>query len=252
MQALCFITGTTDQFLLRLDGLKFYCRRIDFVALSECAAGEYDFIGCLKDARDELLVLDLGANIGMFALVAFREYPKCTVVSVEPSPDTFAVLERTKSRNPQLAWRVRRAAIAEFNGVASFDSAGVSTGRRLAGNRPDLPKAAVTQVETITLSSFIESEGWGGRSVDIVKMDIEGAETPVLMQNAGVLASIQCLIVEIHETQDHAPLRGILGAQYPFLYCVGGRKSNKPLVVASRRSLDHPQLTPWQLTPGRK
>ena len=245
IQALYFITGITDQFLLRHDGVKFYCRPIDSIVLSEFASGEYDFIDCLNDAKDELLVLDLGANIGMFALVAFRGYPKCTVVSIEPSPDTFAVLQKTKSRNPELAWRIRCAAIAEFNGVASFNLAGASPGRRLVRDRLNQPNAAVTQVETVTLSSLVDSECLGRQSVDIVKMDIEGAETSVLIQSATALASIQSIIVEIHDTRDHAPIHEILSAQFPFVYCVGGRKSKKPLVVASRHLLHHPQLTHW-------
>ena len=146
VQAVCFLTGITDQALLRRNGVKFYCRRVDSVVLSEFAAGEYDFIDCLSDSSNELLVLDLGANIGMFALVAFHAYPKCTVVSIEPSPDTFAVLQRTKLRNPELTWRIRCAAIAEVNGFASFNLAGASTGRRLVRDPANQSRAVVTQV----------------------------------------------------------------------------------------------------------
>jgi len=50
------------------------------------------------ELRDDSIVLDVGANIGMFGMYLADKYPKSTVVCVEPVPTTFAALQEN------LAW----------------------------------------------------------------------------------------------------------------------------------------------------
>ena len=47
------------------------------------------------------VVLDVGANIGLFSLLCLRLNPRARVLAVEPSPDTFGVLEANLSDAPR-------------------------------------------------------------------------------------------------------------------------------------------------------
>ena len=44
--------------------------------------------------RGAPLVVDVGANIGLFSLFALTENPRATVIAIEPAPQLFAILER--------------------------------------------------------------------------------------------------------------------------------------------------------------
>ena len=47
------------------------------------------------------VILDIGANIGLFSLLCLRLNPRARVLACEPSPDTFGVLEANLSAAPR-------------------------------------------------------------------------------------------------------------------------------------------------------
>ncbi len=104
----------------------------DLTAVSEIGLhGEYGYVRSLA-FPDDALVLDLGANIGCFAALVFSVRGDVEVHSVEPSPDTSALLMRNRERYPKLRWVIHRVAIAARDGVARFTNHGPSTARKLA------------------------------------------------------------------------------------------------------------------------
>ena len=115
-------------------------------------------------------VIDLGANVGWFARKMVRRFG-CAVEAVEPSPDVCASM---KVEGPM---RKHQLAIAPADGPVRFHVAEESRGSSMT----HVPKDAlgVVEVEGMTLEAFVRRRlGWDG--VDLVKMDIEGAEIDVL------------------------------------------------------------------------
>jgi len=129
----------------------------------EIAAGEYAAAGFEIEAGDR--VVDVGANVGAFAVLAARQGAR--VDAYEPHPETFAHLRRNAAG---LGVRCVEAAV-----VARVPSRGTvaleldpdsDTRHRVGGAGIDVP--AVTLAEAIA----------GG--CDLLKIDCEGAEFELL------------------------------------------------------------------------
>lgn len=132
------------------------------------------------------VVIDAGANIGTFSLYALWRCPRATVIAVEPDPRNRAFLERNVAGQQAGSVRVVPAALAAAAGTA-----------RLAGESSDTMRlsesAAAEAVDSVTLSSLIAGP------VDLLKMDIEGAELGVLREALPRLREVRRLVVECHQ-----------------------------------------------------
>ena len=140
-------------------------------------------------------VVDIGAHIGSFSVWAVSSY-RCRAVAVEPNPEAFALLQRNVG---QFGGDVRciQAALAAAPGVRTLvlgeDSAGTSLDPRTASG-----PVKTIEVEAITLAQAIEMAAFP--QVDVLKVDIEGAEHEIFMNlDAGLLDAVQTVLVECHK-----------------------------------------------------
>jgi len=132
-------------------------------------------------------IIDGGANIGLSVLYFKRLHPEADVVAFEPDPAICAVLERNVQGNGLRSVTIVQRALWTSAGKREFMGEG-SWGGRLARNGDSGHLA----VETVRLRDYLE------RRVDFLKLDIEGAETEVLADCAGLLHKVQNLFVEYH------------------------------------------------------
>ncbi|MDO8435325.1 MAG: FkbM family methyltransferase [bacterium] len=128
-----------------------------------------------------MVIWDLGANIGYYALMEARlvgEQGK--VYAIEPSPSNAALLLRNINCN-QLGGivEVTEGAISSTNGVASFylsEMSNVHTFHPTSfRGEKKLAVKDVIEVKTFDVPTFLH----GKRFVDLVRMDIEGHEVEV-------------------------------------------------------------------------
>lgn len=221
----------------RIGNIYFYSRRVDLVSVEEVAFGaEYDFVASLPVPSNATIV-DLGANIGMFAVSVFQSFPSADIFSFEASTDTFKILQKNHQLNKHLKWHIFHQAIWSSNGTVRFDNKGQSTTRRITTNTL---QQNYENVQSITMSNAINNcKG----KVSICKIDIEGAEEQVLLSSPKTLKFIDNLIIEIHpDSCNEKLIIQILKAEFPHLYSVAGRNSNKPLIIATRAKVS------WNLT----
>ncbi|MGL5445744.1 MAG: FkbM family methyltransferase [Rhabdaerophilum sp.] len=150
--------------------------------------GEYE---SHHDGTD-LDILDIGANVGSFALWAVRRWPGSRVRCFEPNPETFAILKRNIAGygliQPSNAavYPSENAREAFFSRYAGDGEAGLT---RYIG---DTFREGV--IEPSFEVDIIRPEALG--SADLVKIDIEGGEAEVLAaldlsRTALVLAEFQ-------------------------------------------------------------
>lgn len=140
-------------------------------------------------------VLDLGANVGYFSLLAARQVGAGgRVFAFEPEPDNFALLEETARRNDlaQLV-PVQRACSDEAGEVIlhlADRGKGLHTMGDVGGEWEGIP------IEAVRVDQFLGDE----EPFDFVKMDIEGAETRAFRGMEGLLArrSRVGLLAEVH------------------------------------------------------
>jgi FkbM family methyltransferase len=127
----------------------------------------------------DMTLVDLGANIGYFSLVAAQTMGGAgRVYSFEPDPDTYNILERNVTANGfDNVIEAISAAIADHEGTATFHQYVNDAGSSSLTLR-ELPIRDSIMVEVTTLDLWAEARGWP--DIDIVKMDIEGAEVAAL------------------------------------------------------------------------
>jgi FkbM family methyltransferase len=141
--------------------------------------------------------LDVGAHAGYFSLVAAdRVGPTGGVYAVEPNPRTFAALRQHLDRNavPQVQ--------AHLCGLS--DRAGTLRLHAPPGDRDYnatmLPRADWDAVEVPARRLDDCLVEWGVERVDVMKMDVEGAEPLVVAGGATALARgvVRHMMVEIN------------------------------------------------------
>jgi len=161
--------------------------------------------------RGDRVILDIGANIGLFTIYAARQAPSSRVIAVEPFPDTCERLHRhIDENNVSNRVIVLNCAVAAERGRGAMDSAGgiPSQYRRIDSadtamlNAKHRGVAALenlhdVEVEQKTLSDILEMLGG---DVDLLKMNIHGSEYSVLMSTPGkALQRLHRLAVQYHE-----------------------------------------------------
>ena len=139
------------------------------------------------------VVWDLGANIGLTVAHYACLYPRARVVGIEPDAANTAVARRNIE-----AWLERctiiECAVWYEDGEVGFD---LQPGDELAGRVVESRTRSPDQrlVRACSLGTLLADEV----RVDLLKMDIEGAERDVLRQNTGWAAKVRRIIVEVHE-----------------------------------------------------
>jgi len=150
------------------------------------------------------VVIDVGANIGMFAVYAVVAGGASRVVAFEPFPDSFALLRRNAEQNRLAAIAPRPLAIAGHAGRRQLFLAGRHGTNSLFGGAGE-----TVSVECLTLADVLARE-----SIDrchFLKLDCEGAEYEILLESpADVLARIERIALEYHDAKTshtHGELR---------------------------------------------
>ncbi|MFT3679142.1 MAG: FkbM family methyltransferase [Ferruginibacter sp.] len=138
-------------------------------------------------------VLDIGANIGYFSLIASKRVgANGNVYSFEPSPATMERLKRNIQLNERTNVQLFQKAVSDTEGMVSFQmpaddikNSGRASFRQLEEN------STVTSVETIRLDSKMDEI----KPVALVKMDIEGAEAMALKGMTGLIKRDQPVFI---------------------------------------------------------
>lgn len=208
-----------------LGALRFKGRKEDWVAIREVLVeDEYSCIERILSPEHSPRILDLGANIGCFALRVFLHSPNAHVVSVEAADDTFEILATNRSENSERKWTVLKFGVWSHDGPLTLMRRGIPAGHRVVEG------AGPEAVEGVSLQSLTRRLGWD--NVDLIKMDIEGGEEAVIPASLDILRRTRFLIIEIHNDRiDPAPVLEILHTAYKYHWQLNDRASNKPVYV---------------------
>jgi FkbM family methyltransferase len=177
------------------------------------------------------VVVDVGANIGAFAVSAARAAATGRVIAIEPEPDNFALLCRNLERNGCRNVTPVRAAVSEASGsvrlsLNAASGAGHSIRRDHGGPTLEVPALALGHV-------FDE---YRVSRCDFLKLDCEGAEYDILYAlPRPYFDRVRRVAVEYHA--EPADKRHRAGELIAFLRGVGFRVDRYTSVVGSRNGL---------------
>ena len=138
-------------------------------------------------------ILDLGAHVGTFSLLAAAL--GYSVVSVEASPSSAALLTASARKNGFDNMQVVPKAVSDHGGTLEFISAGPYG---LVAN-PFLEDPTIS-VPATTVDTLLADIGWD--HVDFVKMDVEGAEVAAIRGMSELLAREDAPIL-LYESNGH-------------------------------------------------
>jgi FkbM family methyltransferase len=140
----------------------------------------YDFCCANKAPR----VIDAGANVGLAPMFWRLRWSTLDLTCFEPDPVICGVLKHNLSSHGINQAQVYQCALATHSGEKIFRSEGGTSGR--------LDPTGDIKVKTLKLSDFLD------RPVDLLKVDIEGEETEVLLACGELLKSAQNIFIEYH------------------------------------------------------
>jgi len=146
--------------------------------------GSYTFSSSTQSPR----IIDGGANIGVSILAFKRQHPAARIIAFEPDPEIFRILERNCDRFQWADVTLVRKALWNAETQLDFRPDGADAGRLTDG----LTQAKTIKVWTSSLADCLVEK------VDLLKLDIEGAETEVLENCAGKLGCVDRIFVEYH------------------------------------------------------
>jgi FkbM family methyltransferase len=145
------------------------------------------------------VILDCGANIGMATLYFKWLYPAAQITAFEPDPTTFKALQDNISSNRLQGIVAQNIALGGQDTEINFHVS--EPGSLMMSAVPSRVQGETLQVPCRRLSTFITGE------VDLLKLDIEGMEGPVLddLLNSGKLSLVRECVIEIHHNLPNSP-----------------------------------------------
>lgn len=180
--------------------------------------GLWDLLGTRlvqRFLRPGMTVLDVGANIGYYSLIAALQVGSGGVVhSFEPHDEIRGWLARNVTRNGLQNIIIRSEAVTNQTGEVRFyrsaeaSNQGISStveGPALHGDRRE---ASPVVVPAMCLDDVVNGLGC---SVDLIKLDVEGAERVAFEGGERLLSAADAPLV-LFESYELGPTAEILGA----------------------------------------
>ena len=154
--------------------------------------------------QDVQIVLDIGANVGATALYFSQVFPNAAIYAFEPAPDNFAVLEKNAANCDRIrAFNFALGARDETLELYASDNPINFGGYSLHATGSDTSQKISIPVRSV---AAVLSE-LSLTSVDVIKVDTEGAEWDILTAfPESVLRSAKYITGELHGNKDFALL----------------------------------------------
>jgi FkbM family methyltransferase len=150
-------------------------------------------------------IIDIGANVGVFALRAAELFPTAEIIAFEPSLPAYTQLAHNLRANPAITTvDARRCAVvgSDAHEVKFWvDSASSTTSTLVATAVRDPSAGHWEKVPAVSLSDVLASTG----TVDLLKLDVEGAEYGILSGTPpSAFARVQSVVLEYHRVEGYS------------------------------------------------
>jgi FkbM family methyltransferase len=184
-----------------LGGARYDCDLADLISREVCFTGLYEppvTRVFTHYARPGAAIADVGANWGYFTLVAASAVgPSGSVLALEPDPRQFDALSRNVALNGFAHVRCVEAAASFSDGRVTLAGFADEEANRGVSRISDSAQGGRTfDVRAVRLDALVP----GPARVDLVKIDVEGAEDLVLegMRDGLQSRRYRALILELH------------------------------------------------------
>ena len=162
------------------------------IALKQFEREETEFL--YKFVKKDFVCLDIGSNIGYYSVLFASKGAK--VYSFDPVRENYAIQTMTCALNPKLAIELRNCAIGSSSGMISFSVPEQTSLTRINSNSVARGQDART-VELIAIDELYLPK------VDVIKIDVEGAEETVIKGMLDTLQRCKPKLIMIELVEEH-------------------------------------------------
>ena len=154
-------------------------------------------------------IVDVGAHVGVATLYFKYYFPQANILAIEPHPKAFSLLEKNISENRIENVTAIEAALGITNQEQTIyvdaEDTWLSTTSSTNGAWDESQETYPIEVEGITLDEVVmlSQKMYNADLIDLLKIDIEGAEIELLFANALALKKVDQCIVEFHPTREN-------------------------------------------------
>ena len=141
------------------------------------------------------LIIDCGAHIGLFTLLARAHFPTPRIIAFEPAPENVTFLKE-HAREAGGDIEVIEAAVSDRDGVARFLRR-MSFAGSLQLDESESP--GTYEVRTVDLKKVLRGKSGGNL---LLKLDIEGSEEIVLPAIVDLLPPRCAIFLEVHAGEE--------------------------------------------------
>lgn len=158
--------------------------------------------GWLAAPQVKNILLDIGANIGFYSLLALNSYGYQQAYAFEPNPETFLRLRKNFSLNKlETKARALPFGLGNENGKTTLAIKSVHTGASSMAETAGRNFDASVEVEVRTFDSYATEESLDAKRISFIKIDVEGYEYEALLgmrQTLNELRPNTYIMIEIH------------------------------------------------------
>lgn len=160
-----------------------------FVFLSSLV---YSEINQIQPKQVPKTILDLGANIGTTAIAFAEKFPVATVIAIEPDPQNYSILLKNASSYTNII--PFHCAISNECGTVYLTAKQNNEPWGMHIARGKIPGSI--KVPCVTIPVILKM--FGLKQIDILKVDIEGAEELLFSTADEWIQLVGCIAVELH------------------------------------------------------
>jgi FkbM family methyltransferase len=143
------------------------------------------------------VVLDIGAHTGLFALSVADRWPQACIHLFEPVPHLAKrIAELARLNGLEGRWRVEQAAVDICSGQSTLFTTRTHLGATLLREKAvEVGLRRAVQVRTVSLADYCVVNRLNG--FDLVKLDSEGHELPILDASLPIIATARLVFVRV-------------------------------------------------------
>lgn len=143
------------------------------------------------------VIIDAGANTGMASIYFANKFPDAKIIAIEPENGNYSILLKNTSSYPNIT--PIKAALWNKEGIISVIDIGLGSWGFITEEQTNSNTNIddTNSVKAITINSILNR--FGIDKIDILKIDIEGAEKEVFSDSAKWLDKTETIIAELHD-----------------------------------------------------
>lgn len=142
------------------------------------------------------VIIDAGANVGFTSIFFANQYPEARIIAIEPEPCNYAMLVRNVTPYPNVTpvqgalWRANIDIDLYDPGVGHWGYVTRQDGEDTLGTW-------CQKVQGFTIDRIMRD--FALAHIDVLKLDIEGAERDVLADPSAWIDCVDAIIIELHD-----------------------------------------------------